>query len=119
VKKLKPVLSVYAKRLSTRTLKAGECVGYSATYKADKNCTVSNYDFGYGDGFLRSCSNKYVTPEGIKIAGRISMDNSSFITDKEELLIFDNARVAATFADTISYEMLTSLKANLKRSVLG
>jgi alanine racemase len=119
VKKLKPVLSVYAKRLSTRTLKAGECVGYSATYKADKNCTVSNYDFGYGDGFLRSCSNKYVTPEGIKIAGRISMDNSSFLTDKEELLIFDDASVAAKFADTISYEMLTSLKANLKRSVLG
>ena len=117
--KLKPILSVYAKKLSTRNLKAGECVGYSATYKAQKNCTLSNYDFGYGDGFLRSCSNNYITPEGVNIAGRISMDNSSFLSDKEELLIFDDARVAAKFAGTISYEMLTALKPNLKRSVLG
>jgi alanine racemase len=117
--KLKPVLSVHAKRLSKRSVRAGECVGYSAAYKAPKECIISNYDFGYGDGFLRACSNRYRTPQGIAIAGRISMDNSSFISDKEVLLIFDDARVAAKFAGTISYEMLTALKPNLKRSVLG
>jgi alanine racemase len=116
--KMKPVLSVYANRLSTRILKAGKCVGYSATYTTKKNCELSNYDFGYGDGFLRACSNRYITPEGIKIAGRISMDNSSFLSDKKELLIFDDARIAAKFANTISYEMLTSLKENLKRSII-
>ena len=117
-KKLQPVLSIYAKKLSHRVLQKGECVGYSATFEAKERCVVSNYDFGYGDGFLRSCSNNYETPQNIKIAGRISMDNSSFLTDKEELLIFDDARDAAKQAGTISYEMLTSLKTYLKRSVV-
>jgi len=114
---LKPVLSVYAQKISTRNVAAGESVGYSATFQAEQKCRVTNYDFGYGDGFLRSCSNYYETPEGIKIAGRISMDNSSFLSDKEELLIFDDARAAAKFASTISYELLSSLKPELKRSI--
>jgi alanine racemase len=116
-KELKPVMSVYANRLSSRVVKSGECVGYSATFRSQTQCVISNYDFGYGDGFLRACSNKYTTPQNIKIAGRISMDNSSFITDKEELLIFNDARVAAKMAGTISYEMLTALKVNIKRSI--
>ncbi len=117
VKGLQPVLSLYAQQLSSRVLQSGECVGYGADFKADTTCRVSNYDFGYGDGFLRSCSHNYITPQGIKIAGRISMDNSSFITDKEELLIFDDARTAAKFAGTISYEVLTALKDKIKREV--
>ncbi|WP_297484696.1 alanine racemase [Sulfurimonas sp.] len=118
VNKLAPILALYGEKLSSRLLKEGECVGYSATFKTQEQCRVSNYDIGYGDGFLRSCSNHYVTPQNIKIAGRISMDNSSFITDKESLLIFNDARVAAKQASTISYEVLTSLKPYLKRSVI-
>ena len=119
VKKLAPVLSVYAKKISARKLQKGECVGYGAVFEATASCSVSNYDFGYGDGFLRSCSHNYVTPESIKIAGRISMDNASFLTCKEELLIFNDAREAARYAGTISYEMLTSLKAYLPRKVIS
>ena len=118
VKNLQPVLSLYAQQLSSRVLHSGDCVGYGADFKADTACRVSNYDFGYGDGFLRSCSHNYITPQGIKIAGRISMDNSSFLTDKEELLIFDDARIAAKFAGTISYEVLTTLKDKIKRKIL-
>ncbi|QOP45029.1 alanine racemase [Sulfurimonas paralvinellae] len=118
VQQLQSVLSVYAKKISTRHLHEGDCVGYGASYKADKSCIVGNYDFGYGDGFLRICSNQYVTPQGIKLLGRISMDNSSFLSDDRELLIFDDAREIAKAAQTISYEVLTSLKANLKRVVL-
>jgi alanine racemase len=118
VKNLQPVLSVYAQRLSLRKLQKGECVGYGAAFQTELTCNVSNYDFGYGDGFLRSCSHHFVTPEGIKIAGRISMDNSSFLSDKEELLIYNDAGKAAKFANTISYEMLTALKEHIKRKVL-
>jgi len=46
------------------------------------------------------------------------MDNSSFLTNKKELLIFDDARVTAKFADTISYEILTALKEKIKREIL-
>ena len=41
------------------------------------------------------------------------MDNSSFISDEDELLIFNDAKVMAKSAGTISYEVLTSLKADL------
>lgn len=115
---LKPVLSLYARKNSTRTLHEHDRVGYGATFYSEKSCCVSNYDIGYGDGFLRSCSNHYETPEGINIAGRISMDNSSFICEEKELLIFNDASYAATFAKTISYEVLTSLKPHLKREIV-
>ncbi|WP_457748685.1 alanine racemase [Sulfurimonas sp.] len=117
VKCLKPVLSLYAQKISSRTLQKGDCVGYGAAFEAAFTCKVSNYDIGYGDGFLRSCSHHYKTPQEIQIAGRISMDNSSFLSDKKELLIFDDARVAAKFADTISYELLTALKEKIPRVV--
>ena len=115
---LKPVLSLYARQLSSRTICEGEHVGYSSTFTARKETVVSNYDFGYGDGFLRACSNTYETPSGVKIVGRISMDNSSFMSEKKELLIFSDASRMAEYAKTISYEILTSLKPHLKREIL-
>jgi len=118
VDKLQPVLSVYAKKNSTRVLVPGAAVGYGASYVSKKESVIGNYDFGYGDGFLRACSSGYKTPEGVELLGRISMDNSSFLSDKEELLIFNDARVIAKSAQTISYEILTSLKPDLKRVVL-
>ncbi len=117
VEQLQSVLSLYAKRISLRKVSKGVSIGYGASYISQDEILVGNYDFGYGDGFLRSCSHRYTTPEGIKLLGRISMDNSSFLSDKEELLIFDNAIEVAKSAQTISYEVLTALKPHLKRVV--
>mgnify|MGYP000020514562 CR=1 FL=1 len=114
----KPILSLYAKKISSRQISKGDCVGYGATFVSQSDSVVSNYDFGYGDGFLRANSNTYKTPEGIEIAGRISMDNSSFLSDKKEILIFNDAREVALCAKTISYEVLTSLKENIKREII-
>ena len=115
---LKPVLSVYADKLSSRTLKSGEALGYGATFRAHKECIVSNYNFGYGDGFLRICSSNYTSPKGFILAGRISMDNSSFLSSDDEILIFDDAKEMAKSAQTISFEVLTSLKETIPREVL-
>ena len=93
-------------------------MGYGASFVAEQKCVVSNYDIGYGDGFLRACSETYETPNAIKIAGRISMDNSSFLSDEKRLLIFEDAREVSKYARTISYEVLTSLKENIKRQVV-
>jgi alanine racemase len=116
--KFKPVLSLYATKVTSRELLKGEIVGYGATYVSQKDEIVSTYDIGYGDGFLRSLSNSYQTPENVKIAGRISMDNSSFLCEREELLIFDDASAVSAQTNTISYEILTSLKSSLKRQVI-
>jgi len=45
------------------------------------------------------------------------MDNSSFVCQEEEILIFEDASVMAKAAQTISYEVLTSLKADIKREI--
>lgn len=119
VEGFKPVLSLYAEKISSRKLKRGAMVGYGATYRAQKEMVVSTYDVGYGDGFLRVLSNCYKTPEGIEVLGRISMDNATFLSSSEVLLIFDDARTIAKDAGTISYEILTSLKANIRRKILG
>ena len=113
----KPVLAVYADRISSRELIKGNAVGYGASYIATKDVVVSNYDFGYGDGFLRECSNNYKTPQDIELVGRISMDNSSFVSNDDRILIFDDAREVAASAKTIGYEVLTSLKEKIKRKI--
>jgi len=118
VKEFKPVLSVLACKISSRELKQGERLGYGGDYEAKKSCIVSNYDFGYGDGFLRSSDSAYKTPKELELVGRISMDNSSFISDDDEILIFDDAIRAAIYAGTIAYEVLTSLKAYIKREIV-
>lgn len=117
-KSLKPVLSLRASKNSTRKLLKGQRVGYGATYTSSTEQKISNYDFGYADGFLRILSNNYITPQNIKLVGRISMDNSSFLSDEDEILVFDDARVISKNAKTISYEILTSLKVNISREII-
>jgi len=114
----RPILALYASKISSRNLKKGTHVGYNATYKTKENSTISNYDFGYGDGFLRACSNDYKTPHAKELTGRISMDNSSFLCDDDTLLIFNDARTVAKSAKTISYEVLTSLKPYMERKII-
>lgn len=119
VEGFKPILSLWANRISQRELRAGERVGYGGDYTALKDCTIGNYDFGYGEGFLRCCADAgYKTPGDIELIGRISMDNSTFVSSDERLLIFDDARVVAKYAKTISYEILTSLKPEISRTIV-
>jgi alanine racemase len=56
-----------------------------------------------------------VTPEGIALRGRISMDSAAFSCDVQELLIFDNANKYAKSVGTIGYEILACLDKDLKR----
>ena len=115
---LRPVLALKAKRIATRTLRKGEHVGYNATFRADEAMVVSTYDVGYADGLLRAASNNYETPGGERLLGRISMDNSTFTGDKEELLLFDDAGRFAKAAGTISYEILVRLHPMIRREVV-
>jgi len=115
---LQPVLSLYAQKISTRLLHKGEKVGYNATFEAEKEMEVGCFDVGYADGLKRSLSNAYITPQGHALLGRVSMDNSTYNTTKQTLLIFDDATKMAASADTISYEVLTSLSPYIKRLVV-
>jgi len=115
---LKPVLSLYADKISSRRLTKGERVGYNATFEADEEIEVSNYDIGYADGLMRSLSNNYRTPEGYTLLGRVSMDNSTYKCSEQKLLVFDDANAVAGFAGTIGYEVLTSLSPSIARRII-
>ena len=112
---LNPVLSLYGNKMTTRTLKAGERVGYNGIYEATCDEVVSTYDLGYANGLDRLASNQYITPEGIALRGRISMDSATFSSDADELLIFNNANEYAVSVGTIGYEILACLDKDLKR----
>ena len=117
--KLKPVMSLWASKLSTRVLHKGQSVGYGGTFTAVEDMTVSTYDVGYGDGFLRlNERNSYTTPKGYKVLGRVSMDNLSLNTQDEEVCIFDNVEALAKEHDTITYEITTTLSPTIKKEII-
>lgn len=112
---LKPVLSLWGDKISTRMVKKGERVGYNGTYTAVENEIISTYDMGYANGLDRLASSRHSTPCGVALRGRISMDSAAFSSDLDELLIFDNANTYAKAVGTIGYEILACLDKDLKR----
>jgi len=116
---LKPVLSLWARRASTRLLHKGERVGYGGDFVADREMTVSTYDLGYGDGWMRGeSSDPYVTAEGQPLLGRVSMDFVTLEGEAEEVCIMADAKQAARHFGTISYEMTTMLSKDIERVVV-
>jgi len=116
---LKPVLSLWAKRVATRVLKKGQRVGYGGAFEAPREMTVSTYDLGYGDGWMRSNGFKpFITAEGLPLLGRVSMDYVVLESSKDEVCIFDNALLASKTLGTISYELMTQLHHDIKRVVV-
>jgi len=115
---LRPVLALWGERVTSRSLTRGQRVGYNGIYAAEEDEIVSTYDVGYAAGLLRAASDRYVTPEGVRLVGRVSMDNSSFLTKEESLLIFDNVNRLAESAGTIGYEVLVNLSPELERKIV-
>ena len=116
---LHPVMSLHAKKVSTRVLKSGERIGYGGDFTADKEMLVSTYDLGYGDGWCRdNTQNPYVTSEDLPLLGRVSMDFIALESDKEEICMMQDAKVAAEHFKTISYEVTTALSADIPKVIV-
>ncbi|MEN9855595.1 MAG: hypothetical protein RLZZ157_721 [Pseudomonadota bacterium] len=126
---LVPVATLEAPILQIRRLGPGDCVGYGATWQADRARTLATVALGYADGFLRSGSNRGFAIVGgavCPVIGRVSMDLISLdVTGAGQA-----ARVGA-FAQflgraapidaqaqalgTLAYELLTSLGGRFER----
>lgn len=111
IPKLKPVLSLWAEKISTRVLKAGQRVGYGGMFTAQKDMKVSTYDIGYGDGFFRYKNQS-------KFLGKISMDSCLIEGDAQKVSVLNDAKEIANHFDTISYDVLTKLSPNIKRVIV-
>ncbi|HSR73579.1 MAG TPA: alanine racemase [Sulfurovum sp.] len=116
---LRPVMSLHAKKASSRVIREGERIGYGGDFIASHDMTVSTYDLGYGDGWRRGdASTPYITSEGLPILGRVSMDFISLESEKEEVCVMADAQAAAKQFRTISYEMTTALSADIAKEVI-
>lgn len=116
---LRPVMSLHAKKVSSRVLKVGERIGYGGDFTAPKEMLVSTYDLGYGDGWCRGdAQNPYMTEEGLPVLGRVSMDFITLESNKEEICVMQDAKRAAKHFKTISYEMTTALSTALAKVVI-
>ena len=116
---LKPVLSLWAEKLSQRELKKGERVGYGGVFEAKRDIVISTYDIGYGDGLFRydGLGNLKVA-NGKPILGRVSMDSFSLEGDDEKVCVFNDATKFANYFNTITYEIITNLSPNIRRVIV-
>jgi alanine racemase len=115
----KPVMSLWAKKLSTRVLKKGQKIGYGGVYKCMEDEIVSTYDIGYGDGFFRYDGfGELYTADKESIVGRVSMDSLFVKSDKELVCLFNDATMFAKHFNTITYEIVTKISPEIERKII-
>lgn len=113
---LKPILTLFANKVSQRILKTGQSIGYGGTFRAKADMRVATYDLGYADGLLRyNGKGDLFLGSKVKMLGKMSMDNFSCEDVGDEVCVFNDARIWAEFFDTISYEILVKLSPKIKR----
>ncbi|WP_069637938.1 alanine racemase [Campylobacter pinnipediorum] len=113
---LKPVLSLWADKVSDRVLKAGSSVGYGAKFTTAKDIKIATYDLGYGDGLLRyNGIGELFLANKNQILGTMSMDSFSCIDGGDSVCVFDNATVFAKYFNTIEYDILVKLSPFIQR----
>ncbi|MGV1801115.1 alanine racemase [Agrobacterium vitis] len=123
-RRMKPVVRVDAKVIQTRTVPAGACVGYGATYVATKETRLATIAIGYADGLPRCLSDRgaaYYDDIRLPIVGRVSMDSMTLDISAlppgtltlgslvEMIGPHQSLEDVAQAAGTIAYEILTSL----------
>ncbi|MBV0892332.1 alanine racemase [Paracoccus sp. Z118] len=107
--------------IQTRTVAAGESVGYGFHWTAERPSRVATVAAGYADGILRALSGKalrlWAGERACPVIGRVSMDLLTVdVTDlpdiPKSLTLLDERQgvdAVAELAGTIGYEILTSL----------
>jgi alanine racemase len=133
---LRPALRWRTEVLRVRTLQAGESVGYGRSFRAPVETRLATIPVGYGDGLLRSASNRgHVLIGGVRcpIVGNIAMDLTtvdvsgvSRVAIGDEVLLLGeqggsvlDARDLAVAAGTIPYEVLTNVSRRVPRVYLN
>lgn len=76
---LRPAMSLHARLLAVRSIKAGETVGYGDSYRAERNTCIGTVGIGYGHGVPRRLWQRGQILAGhrgrtVPLAGRVAMD---------------------------------------------
>lgn len=115
---LKPVLSLWGDKVTSRVIKKAQRIGYGGTYQAQKDMIISTYDIGYSDFIRLNENHKYILPSGSQVLGRVSMDSMSVDSHLHSICIFDDVKELSKIFNTISYEILVKLSNKIERVVV-
>lgn len=126
-----PVATLSTRIVQIKQLRAGESVGYGRAARLNRDSIIATIPIGYADGMDRHLGNGRwsVLVGGMRapIIGRVCMDSMMIdITDIEGVVVGDKVTIfsaeegntledMARVLDTISYEVMTSLSARIKR----
>lgn len=129
---LETVATFTAPVVMTREIETGAAAGYDSRWHAQRPSTLAVLGAGYADGYHRSLTNKGIVWLGgteCPVVGAVSMDLITVdITDAPQpVTLNDRAELfgekikldrLATLAETIGYELLTSIGNRVERVYL-
>ena len=122
---LLPAMRFETRIAYAKEIDAGDTVGYGRTFRAEKPMRVATLPVGYGDGYLRACSNRakvLIGGQECPLLGRVCMDqmmadisgvpdaapgDEAVLMGRQGDACISASRLAA-WAGTISYEVLLS-----------
>ncbi len=114
-----------AEVIQRRTVRAGETIGYGATWAASADTEAAILNIGYADGYLRCFTGKGAAMLGdtrLPLIGRVSMDlvaidcSAAPEVHEGDFLAMDYDLVAASEATGLAqYELLTGLSPRFER----
>jgi alanine racemase len=126
---LRPVMTLQSRLITVKQLKAGEPVGYGATWRCPEDMLVGVVAAGYGDGYPRHAKSGtpvLVNGKRAELIGRASMDmltvdlrsQAQAKTGDPVVLWGEGLPVEeiARYADTIPYEVLCAVHKRLEFS---
>lgn len=126
------VVTLEAPIIQIRDVARGETVGYGASFEAETDRRIATLSLGYADGMIRALGDGFamnVAGRSVRSVGRVSMDLITLdVTDvpgaKEGAMasiLSPNLTIddLAAAANTIGYEILTSLGARYERRYTG
>ncbi len=136
---MRAAVQLQGRVIQVRVVEQGETVGYNGTWTAKRPSRIAVIGVGYADGYLRAASvtdtkagaEAIVAGHRCALAGRVSMDLLTVdVTDLPETqprrgdlvtLLGEDITVddLASHADTIGYEVLTSLGRRYRRVYTG
>jgi alanine racemase len=130
---LRQAVGLRARIVQSRSVQAGDIVGYGGRFVADGPRRIATIALGYADGWLRSLScrgHAFIDGQRVPFAGNVSMDSITLdVTGIPEQRVQPGCEVellgacqtvddVAHEAGTIGYEVLTRLGARFYRHYL-
>lgn len=134
--KLRPALTWKSRVSLVKTVEAGQKLSYGGTFTASKRMKVATITAGYGDGYLRSGSNRSRVLIGGRLCpvlGRVTMDQMlvdvsrvKAVASGDEVVLLGKqgskeitAAQLAAWLGTIPWEVLTGITYRVQRLYRG